>query len=577
MRGPTKDLELDSKALGAMPIVNRFLDKLHLEAFFEHYLPHKDPRSKLPASLGLGLVLRNLIVAREPLYNLSEWATQFDEALLGLRPGDSHLLTDDRIGRCLDQLFLADRAVLLTDIVVHAIKTFGLEMQEFHNDSTTITFSGRYRNGDGRPYKGRTTRRIVHGANKDHRFDLRQLLWVLTTTADGGVPIWCSVEHGNTEDSSTHIDTWNLIRQLVGSSDFLYVADSKLCTKKNMAHIQQQRGRFITILPKTRVEDRQFRDWLQTNKVSWTPLLCRKNVRQQDGPDEIYKGFESTETSAEGYRIMWIWSSQKATLDAEARENRMERGIEGLRNLARRLLGPRPRMKSVARVEAAATKILEETNAVRWLSFEVVQEEVQRFKQAKPGRPGKETPYKRLTSSRPVLRWKPQADAVQYDTLTDGIFPLILNDKTMSMKEALLAYKYQPTVEKRHEQLKTVLQVRPVLLKSPARIEAFLFMIFLALLAQTLIERELRRQMKTEKIDSLPLYPESRSCKQPTADRVFQLLELIRRHRLVGADGSLKKSFYDPLSSTQRTVLRLLGLSPSAYFGDGDQREGHRG
>jgi transposase len=54
-------------------------------------------------------------------------------------------------------------------------------------------------------------------------------------------------------------------------------------------------------------------------------------------------------------------------------------------------------------------------------------------------------------------------------------------------------------VEKRHEQLKTVFEVMPVNLKSPNRIEAFFFIYFLAVLVESLIEREIRRSMKKER------------------------------------------------------------------------------
>ena len=243
---------------------------------------------KLPPAAGLGVLLRNILVAREPLYGLSEWANRFDEGVLGLPPGCSQLLNDDRVGRCLDSLFLADRAAMLTDIVLHAVRVFGVDLSELHNDSTTVTFTGRYASARGMPVKGRPTHRITFGYNKDHRPDLKQLLWVLTTAGDGSVPVWCSADHGNTTDDGTHIQTWETLRRVVGTSDFLYVADSKLCTKENLQHIAHNHGRFLTVLPKT---------------------------RKEGGPDDVYRGFESPIRTVEGYRVMWIWSSQKCEQD----------------------------------------------------------------------------------------------------------------------------------------------------------------------------------------------------------------------------------------------------------------------
>src|SRR5262249_56497520 len=54
-------------------------------------------------------------------------------------------LGDDRIGRALDRLFDADRAALLTDVVLAVGQAFALKFEELHNDSTTVSFCGAYR------------------------------------------------------------------------------------------------------------------------------------------------------------------------------------------------------------------------------------------------------------------------------------------------------------------------------------------------------------------------------------------------------------------------------------------------
>ena len=51
--------------------------------------------------------------------------------------------------RALDRLFDADRASLLTQLVLGAIREFAIDLDQLHNDSTTLTFSGQYRSSDG--------------------------------------------------------------------------------------------------------------------------------------------------------------------------------------------------------------------------------------------------------------------------------------------------------------------------------------------------------------------------------------------------------------------------------------------
>ncbi|MGH3265152.1 MAG: hypothetical protein ACRDNS_24525 [Trebonia sp.] len=51
----------------------------------------------------------------------------FDPALLGLSGEEVAELSDDRVGRALDRLFCADRATLLTELVVGVIAEFGVD------------------------------------------------------------------------------------------------------------------------------------------------------------------------------------------------------------------------------------------------------------------------------------------------------------------------------------------------------------------------------------------------------------------------------------------------------------------
>ena len=69
--------------------------------------------SNSPPAAALGVVVRNLVAGRRPVYALGEWATPYDPAVLGLSRDDVGLL-NDRVGQALSRLFDADRASLLT-------------------------------------------------------------------------------------------------------------------------------------------------------------------------------------------------------------------------------------------------------------------------------------------------------------------------------------------------------------------------------------------------------------------------------------------------------------------------------
>ena len=89
-------------------------------------------------------------------------------------------------------------------------------MKRFHNDSTSVALSGLYGTATGKDMRMKKTVNLTFGHSKDHRKDLKQLVWILTVTADGAVPVHYSAADGNTNDPPTHIETWDSIFRLTG-------------------------------------------------------------------------------------------------------------------------------------------------------------------------------------------------------------------------------------------------------------------------------------------------------------------------------------------------------------------------
>ncbi len=181
------------------------------------------------------------------------------------------------------------------------------------------------------------------------------------------------------------------------------------------------------------------------------------------------------------------------------------------------------------------------------------------YRQAGPGRPSDQTRYVKKTSTRSELAYHIDSERLAAETCGDGVFPLITNDDSLSELDLLLAYKNQPALEKRFAHLKTDFEVAPVFLEEVSRIQALLCVYFLSLLTESLLERELRRAMDRAAIASLPLYPEGRKCRRPTARRLIDVFDDVPRHALrVGRRAPVV--FTTELSRLQRQLLRLLGM-----------------
>ena len=558
---------LRSEKIGALPIINHFIQRLRLEELLQEHLPREDKRVKVPAAKALLVLLRNLLISRQPLYGMGEWAAGYTPDLLGLTLEELEALSDDGVGRALGCLFRCEQAAFVLAVVRHTIREFKVTLRQLHNDSTTITFHGNYSDAAEEDTRGgRRTLAITWGHNKDHRPDLKQLVYILTLSDDGGVPVHFRAANGNTSDDQTHVDTWKLLCELAGRSDFLYVADSKLATAENMAYLHQHRGRFITVLPRTRGEDKDFRQSLREGKVSWRTIHEKIDPRDQQKVLDRFSTTNEPVTSTEGYRLLWYHSTRKAELDALARANRIQRATRELDKLRQRLTSPRTRHRKRDKVAETVEEILKSREVRDWISVTIEERVQERYRQERRGRPTKDTRYTKEVSTRFDLNYQIDHARIAEDQRCDGVFPLVTNVLELSEKQLLLVYKRQPVIEKRFSQLKTDFRVAPVYLKDVSRIQSLLCVYFLVLLVEALLERELRQAMEREGLDSLPLYPEDRPCRRPTARRVIDLFSDIHRHTL-HSDEEAPTVFVTELSALQRRILKLLGVPATKYRG----------
>jgi len=326
------------------------------------------------------------------------------------------------------------------ELMLGVIGEFAIYTSQLHNDSTSISLHGDYTAADGRERGGKPTVAAALGHSKDHRPELKQFVLTLTVSADGAVPLAHRLLDGNLTDDQTHIETWNGLLALVGRTDFLYVADCKLATREQMAHIHSRGGRFLSILPRSRAEDGQIRESAQTHTFDWTEAARRPGKHKGD-PDQLYWTAPAPIPSSEGHRIVWTRSSQKHACDAETRRARIERGMLALEGVQARLAGPRSRLRTLVSAHDAAQAALTAAGAERWITYEIQQSTQEAFRQEKRGRPGSETRFRKTQKTIFTLTFHIDEDKVAYDAATDGCFPLVSNDRKLTDPELLAAYR----------------------------------------------------------------------------------------------------------------------------------------
>jgi len=397
----------------------------------------------------------------------------------------------------------------MTEISCNAIKLHKLQTDEIHNDSTTVTFIGQYANPDADAVE------LKRGHNKDFRPDCKQIVFGLNITADGHVPLSYKAFNGNRNDDTTHIPNWNELRCLLHKEDFIYIADCKLCSSKNLAYIDENNGYFITIIPKFHKESTSFMDYIKTNDVKWENAFEIPHSRKKKEINK-FKTYEAGKNS-KGYRVIWVHCSSKEQEDKERRLKKLDKAQKALQELIPKLNAYH--LKTQKDITKAVNKICQDVQGLIDVKITKGRKQILKRIPSTRRRAG-ESIYDNKWSFNYGLEWKINEPAALAVSKTDGLFPLITNNHVLDGAEVLRMYKRQSFLEKRMYTKKSILDVAPVFLKKQRRIEAVLLLYFFALMIVSLIERNIRLNMTKQKIEKLPILPQKMNTKMPTWNNI---------------------------------------------------------
>ena len=536
------------RRVGEIPLLQAMASRLRFRDLLVRYIaPHGN--ETIPAVDTLMLLLFNITSGRQPLYELEQWVLSLEPRLFGFERLSEGTFGDDRFGRALDKLYLVDRASLMTEVAMRVVEVLELDLSRIHNDSTTVRAFGRIAG------KTRTGMYLARGVSKDHRPDLKQLVYSLTISADGAVPIHHKAYPGNRTDDTTHIETWRAVRKIAGRADFLYVADCKVCTEKQLSYIVGQGGRVVTVVPETWKETSTFKQTLRSCKKQ-KRVIFRVEIPGQSGQYETFSCFVGDHyTSKAGHRIHWIYSTEKKKRDRQSRETALKKAEAELTELMGKL--NIRNLKTEEQIRERTDAVLEQHDLTSFYHIKLSSVKVTYRKQVSKGRPGPNTKYEMIVNTYYTLSWARNQQALAREKNTDGIFPILCTDTNMTAKEALVAYKYQPRLEKRFTQFKGIHNAAPLLFKKIERVEAIMFLFFLALILQAAIEREVRLKMSEQNIGALPVYPEHRIAHHPTTGKIFDRFHDLSTYRLVKGKRVVKE-YHDSLSDLQLTIIDLL-------------------
>jgi uncharacterized protein DUF4277 len=539
-------LESVTKTIGTLALAYPYRRRLDVAERIGELVTKGNER-EIPTSQVIEvLVLNRLSLRPVPSSKIGAWAdTQAIAEVYGIAGDD---LNDDRIGRALDEIHphLVD---LWAAIVLRGAHASGVRLDRLHSDVTRLAFAGDYADVPTTTTDGQALAEITYGYTGRGDPSRKQVTLSLSVAADGSLPTWYQLADGNAADNRAYRAHLAAVRDHLKLDQPLVVGDSKLVTRPNMLGFCRVGARFIGPTGLTAAD----REVLLSLWEAGRPMM-RLDLPDPDQSPHAgrYWGLEFADilpdpeqTTSYRLRRLFVPSLDDRVAVRHQRAKDLAQAHGALWTIKRRLSRPAYRARSLVerKVAEAVAKV------ARYLRVAVVD-----------------------TAPGLDLRWTLDHNQLGVDACFDGMYCLLTNESEVAAdpRTILRASKGQSKVERRFRAVKQPpIQVRPLWLHQPQRIESLIFVVMVALYLFTLIEREARRAVAQSGHVFTGLRPDKRDHLPVTAERLFEVLtplSLVKQRLRIG-DEVVETLTPATLSPIQAQILDRLGLMrPDRYL-----------
>jgi transposase len=489
--------------LGTLALTAPAIQKLDLAAIVDHFVP-PDPQREFSH----GQVLATLLAARldrpTALVNVADWARESGAELLFGVPPDK--LNDDRLGRALDAFFDARHSILAAT-TAQAIGWTKTERTSIHFDPTDITFHGEYKASQPRPaFDGPTPfDAAMLPAHLQRGYDKGLVCVQLGAAAVvdefGALPVFAHCYDGNRNGFTGVRETADLMQQFqIARPGTLLVSDRGTFSAGHLANLAEHRQYAACAANwgdyrKLYDEHAKSLHWQDASYLSLEQQLRRE--RDSSLPLDRYQiacidkhTLIDRDTKREvEVRVIFVRSSCGERTERECRANASVKIQAGLAAFAAKLERGHPASTKES-IERQIAKLMGKRDAAKFFRWEMVrltESELAALPKPKKGH--------RLPTHR--LEWTFDAEAAAQSQAYDGLSAIVTTApwSEYSIDRVFSTYKAQAYLERTHHVLKTPLQVSPVFLKTPKRVEALVMLVYLALAVEQSIERAYRKAM----------------------------------------------------------------------------------
>ena len=568
----------DSPRYGAamlrhLPLLREMIGRLGIREVVHRELP-PDPRNRVVDADCVVLMIENVLHGRVALYGMNDWleATDVDVILGEGCPADA--FTDDRLAATLDHIHAYGVDDLLSAVVRGYLQANpGPGEYSVHTDTTTVKLWGDYERAAVMPGPF-----PLHGHSKDHRPDLKQLVYGLSLHGAVGIPLCVSVLDGNTSDHTAnrlHID--QLAGLLPPQDDVTLVADCKLFDPTTVGRILDADFHFVTLVPRTYGLRARLVDLvLQRNEP--LPELSRSPGKTSKYPDRVYCGVsfvrdftvldpeQGDSEKKVPLRFLVVESSEQARSFDAGLDKRLARDRKRYEQAVKKLAADEYRCGPDA--ELAIERFHKRKKSALHTATFGVEKVTKTLRRSKRGRPkaGEVAPtetFWKITWSEIVV------DKAAVNRARDHARFFVLatdhvHDEGWDDERILAEYRHQHIIEGHcgFRWLKGPAAVAPMFLKTPARIAALGLVFILALMVRNYMQWEIRRRL-AETDRTLPNMNKQPTAK-PTAENIFRYFGGVTV-ALIYRNGRVAERHVSGLNDAALEALEILGVSPAIF------------
>lgn len=547
---------VQTQAVGFAPILRNYFERSGIERIIDENV-ELDPRRKvLTHGQAAVAMITGILFQVMALYRICKFASEKNVLQVILPMIKPKEYFDDRLADTLDALFESGIGNLDLLITRQMIDEFQIHTDLCHNDTTSVSVYGQMDNN-----KTDRSIQLTFGHSKKHREDLKQLVWSMAVSSDHAFPLFQQAYSGNTADVKTYAEQWQKLIDLLGDRDFLHVGDSKLICHETMAYINDNDGQFLAPAPMYQSYKKVFENALAEHGQEM--LIPYKN--------RFNRGFEvpmDFEFQGKVYplRMIILFDHGLCARKQKTLQNRIEKTRSAFGELEPKL--NRYKLKTIENIEKACKDILKKNRTADFFSFQIINEPVTTLKNKKRGRSPKNHKVEKVAVVKDQYRIELHFDddAFNQELSRCGYYPLLTNRNAeqLDIEGAMLAHKGQHKNEHTFRRSKGPLNIEPIYLHTPERIEAFLLLFKIALQIVVLIERTARLNINERDHGLDGFMPNRSDVRNPKSEYLLKEFEDIVKGEFPLPDGTTW-GFISELTSLQKDILSILEV-PLEYY-----------